>query len=117
MESTQTTAKHKTKLFWMRFMAGLLRELPSRFPEKRERPIFNSREAYHNSPPVEKIVGLRAAPKLPCTRQSAHCRAVTLLALLGLSLLAEVAFNLNWLRIFAVSMPGIILLVWIVSEM
>jgi hypothetical protein len=37
---------------------------------------------------------------------------VALLSMVGLMLLVEVAFSLNWLRIFAVSMPGIILFVW-----
>ena len=45
-----------------------------------------------------------------------NCRAVTLLALVGLCLLAEVALSVNWLRVFVVSMPGIILLAWIISE-
>jgi hypothetical protein len=43
-------------------------------------------------------------------------RALTLLSLVGICLLAEAAFNVNWLRVFVVSMPGIILLVWVVAE-
>jgi hypothetical protein len=38
---------------------------------------------------------------------------IALLALVGLVLLAEVAQSLNWLRVYCIAMPGIILLVWI----
>jgi hypothetical protein len=41
---------------------------------------------------------------------------VAILALVGFSLLIEVALNPNWLRLYAVSMPAIILLVWIVGQ-
>lgn len=42
-----------------------------------------------------------------------HCaRKVTLLGLVGFFLFVEVVFSLNVLRIYAVSMPAIILLVW-----
>lgn len=41
---------------------------------------------------------------------------VALLALVGLSLLVEVVFSLNWLRLYTVSMPGIILLIWTVGR-
>jgi hypothetical protein len=40
----------------------------------------------------------------------------TLLTLVGLFLLMEVASSLNWLRLYAVSLPGIILLVWTVDR-
>jgi Dolichyl-phosphate-mannose-protein mannosyltransferase len=40
----------------------------------------------------------------------------TLLTLVGLFLLMEVASSLNWLRLYAVSLPGIILLVWTVGR-
>ena len=39
-----------------------------------------------------------------------------LLTLVGLFLLMEVASSLNWLRLYAVSLPGIILLVWTVGR-
>ena len=39
---------------------------------------------------------------------------VALLSLVGVCLLAEIAFNVNWLRVFVVSMPGIVLLSWVV---
>lgn len=42
---------------------------------------------------------------------------VLLLALVGSSLFLEVAFSLNWLRLFAVAMPAMILLLWIVEQM
>jgi hypothetical protein len=37
---------------------------------------------------------------------------VTLLSMVGVFLLVEVAFSMNWLRVFAVSFAGIILLFW-----
>jgi 4-amino-4-deoxy-L-arabinose transferase-like glycosyltransferase len=39
-----------------------------------------------------------------------------LLAFVGLSLLLEVLLNPNWLRLYAISMPAIILLIWIVGQ-
>jgi hypothetical protein len=39
-----------------------------------------------------------------------------LLALTGSILLGEVMFNPNWLRIYTISMPGIILLLWLVGR-
>jgi hypothetical protein len=64
--------------------------------------------------PIVYAISLYRCWRDPAIR---NWRAVTLLALVGLCLLAEVALSVNWLRIFVVSMPGIILLVWIVSEM
>jgi hypothetical protein len=43
-------------------------------------------------------------------------RQVALLSMVGLFLMLEVASNLNWLRIYTVSMPGIILFVWILAR-
>lgn len=43
-------------------------------------------------------------------------RNLTLLALTGTFLFAEAASSLNWLRLFSVSMPTVILLLWIVSR-
>jgi Dolichyl-phosphate-mannose-protein mannosyltransferase len=40
---------------------------------------------------------------------------VNLLAIVGCSLLAELMFSLNWLRVYAVSMAGIILFVWLLN--
>jgi hypothetical protein len=37
---------------------------------------------------------------------------IALLSLIGLSLLLDVAININWLRLFAVSLPAIVLTVW-----
>ncbi len=37
---------------------------------------------------------------------------VALLSMAGLALLVEVAFSMNWLRVFAVSLAGVILLFW-----
>lgn len=39
-----------------------------------------------------------------------------LLALVGASLLLEVACSINWLRVYAVTMPGIILFVWLLGR-
>jgi hypothetical protein len=63
--------------------------------------------------PVAYAVTFYRCLRSPATRDR---RAVTLLGLVGFCLLAEVAFNVNWLRVFVVSMPGIILLVWVVAE-
>jgi hypothetical protein len=43
-------------------------------------------------------------------------RQVALLSVVGLSLLLEVAFSANWLRVYAVSMPGIILFLWGIAK-
>jgi hypothetical protein len=42
-------------------------------------------------------------------------RKVALLGLVGSSLLAELVFSLNWLRLYAVSMAGIVLFIWVIS--
>lgn len=42
--------------------------------------------------------------------------AVTLLALLGLALFLEVAFSANWLRLYAIALPGILLFVWFANR-
>jgi Dolichyl-phosphate-mannose-protein mannosyltransferase len=42
---------------------------------------------------------------------------VALLSLVGFFLLIEVALSANWLRLYAVSLPGIILLVWMLDRM
>jgi hypothetical protein len=41
---------------------------------------------------------------------------VLLLTLVGFAMLFEVALSVNWLRLFCVAMPGIILLVWILRR-
>jgi hypothetical protein len=41
---------------------------------------------------------------------------LAVLSLVGLSLLAEVGFSPNYLRVYTVSMPGIILLVWTIGR-
>jgi Dolichyl-phosphate-mannose-protein mannosyltransferase len=43
-------------------------------------------------------------------------RPIILMALVGFCLFAEVAISVNWLRIFVVSMPGIILLAWLLDS-
>ena len=43
--------------------------------------------------------------------------SVALLSLTGLCLLLEVALDVNWLRLFAVSLPAMILLLWLMAEM
>ena len=43
-------------------------------------------------------------------------RNLSLLSLTGLFLFAEAVLSLNWLRLFAVSMPAVILLLWIISR-
>lgn len=41
---------------------------------------------------------------------------VALLAIVGSCLLLELVFSLNWLRLYAVSMPGVILFVWWLAQ-
>ena len=55
----------------------------------------------------------------PASRGSAlyNHRNIALLSLVGAFLLAEVALSPNWLRVYAISMPGIILGVWMLSRM
>jgi hypothetical protein len=52
-----------------------------------------------------------------CSRRNASFpwNQVTLLSLIGLSLFLDVAISINWLRLFAVSLPGIVLTVWAVG--
>jgi len=47
---------------------------------------------------------------------SAQHEKPLLVALTGAVLLCEVVFSLNWLRVYAVSMPGIILLLWLIGQ-
>jgi hypothetical protein len=49
-----------------------------------------------------------------CSRKSPTFpwNQVALLALIGLSLFLDVAVSINWLRLFAVSLPGIVLAAW-----
>jgi hypothetical protein len=63
--------------------------------------------------PIAYSVALYRCWRGPATRKT---RAMMLLALVGFCLLAEVALNVNWVRVFVVSMPGIALLVWMVAE-
>ena len=42
---------------------------------------------------------------------------VTLLSLVGLFLFLEVAASINWLRVFAVSLPGMVLTVWAMGRL
>jgi hypothetical protein len=42
---------------------------------------------------------------------------VTLLSLIGLSLFLDVAVSMNWLRLFAVSLPAVVLTVWAVGRL
>jgi hypothetical protein len=45
------------------------------------------------------------------------CRKLLLLSVVGIVLILEVAISPNWLRVYAVSMPGIILFVWFVQRL
>jgi Dolichyl-phosphate-mannose-protein mannosyltransferase len=63
-------------------------------------------------PTIYLIVLLRCRKKL---LPPSSFRKVALLALVGSCLLGELIFGLNWLRLYAVSMAGVILLVWVIS--
>jgi len=41
---------------------------------------------------------------------------IALLAITGTMLLIEVAVNINWIRLYAIAFPGIILLIWVLRE-
>jgi dolichyl-phosphate-mannose-protein mannosyltransferase len=47
--------------------------------------------------------------------EAANWRMATLLMLVGASLMLEVGFSVNWLRVFAVTMPAIVLLLWLMA--
>jgi hypothetical protein len=49
-------------------------------------------------------------------RALANLCKVGLLALVGAALLGELGLSLNWLRLYAVSMPGTILFVWVIGN-
>jgi hypothetical protein len=63
--------------------------------------------------PIAYAVALYRCWRGPATR---NATAGMLLGLVGFCLLGEVAFNVNWVRVFVVSMPGIVLLVWVVAQ-
>jgi 4-amino-4-deoxy-L-arabinose transferase-like glycosyltransferase len=63
--------------------------------------------------PAVLVVCLRRRPRGSAREEVGP---IALLAFVGFSLLIEVALNPNWLRLYAVSMPAIILLVWIVGK-
>lgn len=52
----------------------------------------------------------RRVPAFPWDR-------IALLSMVGFCLLLEVGVSINWLRLFGVSIPGIILAVWIISDL
>lgn len=66
--------------------------------------------------PVAYLVALwrcwreRSNPSFPWDR-------VALLSIVGSFLLVEVSFSLNWLRLYAVSLPGIIMLAWALDRL
>lgn len=66
--------------------------------------------------PVTYLVALWKCWQERRNTRSADADRVVLLALVGLAMLTEVAMSLNWLRLFCVAMPGIILLVWNLSR-
>jgi hypothetical protein len=67
--------------------------------------------------PVVYLFALGRLRSDPKALAFSNDRKTSLLALIGVFLLAEVALSPNWLRIYAVSMPGIILAIVMVSRM
>lgn len=65
--------------------------------------------------PVTYLIVLRRC-WLDRARPSLQLQKVALLFLVGSFLLLEVASSLNWLRLYAVSMPAVILLIWAVGQ-
>jgi Dolichyl-phosphate-mannose-protein mannosyltransferase len=68
---------------------------------------------YGMLPTIYLLVLMRCRTKLSLTTFGS--RKVALLGLVGSFLLGELIFSLNWLRLYAVSMPGIVLFIWVVS--
>jgi hypothetical protein len=64
--------------------------------------------------PVSYFLALRRSWRKPGNPTTVR-REVLLLAWVGAFLLGELVFSLNWLRLYAVSMAGIILFVWLLS--
>jgi hypothetical protein len=86
------------------------------FSSWRELPAVGQQIAVYVSLPVIYLVSLRRSWRERTGAASNGWRQPALLSVLGSFLLMEVALNPNWLRVYAVSMPGMILLVWIVSQ-
>jgi Dolichyl-phosphate-mannose-protein mannosyltransferase len=65
--------------------------------------------------PIVYLVCLFA--KGPRAAEPQERQRVQLLSLVGLLLFAEVALSPNWLRVYAVSMPGVILCLWLGAKL
>jgi hypothetical protein len=57
-----------------------------------------------------------SSSRSPGGHGSESYKKAALLVLVGAMLLCEVTLSLNWLRIYTISMPGIILLLWLVGQ-
>jgi hypothetical protein len=66
--------------------------------------------------PVVYALSLYRCCRGPFGEAIGNCRTVMLLTLVGVCWTVEVALNVNWLRVFAVTLPGIILVIWLVAE-
>jgi len=66
--------------------------------------------------PVVYAVSLWNCIKAPRERSFVNWEAIALLTLCGLALLLEVAQSINWLRVYCVAIPGVILLIWNLSQ-
>ena len=99
--------------FVRRYMVGGLSQFPGlpEFPTWRRLPVVGQ---YIFVCMVLPAVYPTALVRRWRTRMShdSHGNGVALLALLGLALFLEVAISANWLRLYAVAIPGIVLLVW-----
>jgi hypothetical protein len=65
--------------------------------------------------PIAYVLALRTCWK-GNSGSPEHRKKAMLVALTGTVLLCEVTFSLNWLRIYTISMPGFILLLWLVGQ-
>ncbi len=68
---------------------------------------------YAMLPTIYLVVLMRCRKQV--SRPSFCFRKVALLGLVGSCLLGELIFSLNWLRLYAVSMAGIVLFAWVIS--
>jgi hypothetical protein len=66
--------------------------------------------------PVAYAIALRRCWRKSHNPPSPETDRILLLTLAGIAMLLEVALSVNWLRLFCVAMPGIILLAWILGS-
>lgn len=82
------------------------------FPTWRAMPVVAQQLFVYCLLPVIYALSLLRSRPGPLDSATDSHRNAAMLSLVGIFLLLEVAVGPNWLRIYAVSMPGVILLLW-----